>query len=208
MSNAVPPIPPGFHSLTPHLVVDGAAEYIDFLKRAFNAQEMHRSPGPGGKLMHVTVKIGDSMLMFADDFSTEFGMPPVVRGNLPLVMSYYVEDAKKAGTLKSIAALILVDMIGDRDLHILKEENSTPWLTQLVWGTAGKLGRREFESRTTPIEDDHLEFLAAGVPSVDIIDLDYPAWHRADDTMDKVSAKSLQAVGDVVMAALKEIAAK
>jgi len=121
---------------------------------------------------------------------------------------YYVEDAKKAGTLKSIAALILVDMIGDRDLHILKEENSTPWLTQLVWGTAAKMGRREFESRTTPIEDDHLEFLAAGVPSVDIIDLDYPAWHRADDTMDKVSAKSLQAVGDVVMAALKEIAAK
>ena len=63
-------------------------------------------------------------------------------------------------------------------------------------------------NQTTAIEDDHLEFLAAAVPSVDIIDLDYPAWHRADDTMDKLSARSLQAVGDVVLAALKEIAAK
>jgi len=114
MSNAVPPIPPGFHSLTPHLVVDGAAEYIDFLKRAFNAQEMHRSPGPGGKLMHVTVKIGDSMLMFADDFSTEFGMPPVVRGNLPLVMSYYVEDANSAWE-QAVAAGCTVRMpLGDQ----------------------------------------------------------------------------------------------
>ena len=54
----------------------------------------------------------------------------------------------------------------------------------------------------TPIEDDHLEFLAAGIPSVDIIDLDYPAWHTADDTLDNVSPRSLQVVGDVLLAAL------
>ena len=121
---------------------------------------------------------------------------------------YYVQAGKKTATLKTIAAMILVDMIGDSDLRILRESNSTPWLTQLVWRTASRLGRPEFVNQTTAIEDDHLEFLAAGVPSVDIIDLDYPAWHRADDTMDKLSAKSLQAVGDVVLAALKEIAAK
>ncbi len=65
--------------------------------------------------------------------------------------------------------------------------------------------RREFLERETPIEDDHLRFLEAGVPAVDIIDLDYPAWHTAGDTLDKVSAASLQAVGDVLLAALPEI---
>ena len=123
MSNAVPPIPPGFHSLTPHLVVDGAAEYIDFLKRAFNAQEMHRSPGPGGKLMHVTVKIGDSMLMFADDFTEEFHMPPMVRGNLPFVITLYVPDAN-ATWAQAVAAgcevkMPLADQFwGDRYGHL------------------------------------------------------------------------------------------
>jgi Iap family predicted aminopeptidase len=69
------------------------------------------------------------------------------------------------------------------------------------------LNRREFVSDSTPIEDDHLEFLAAGIPSVDIIDLEYPDassrfWHTQEDTIDKISAASLQAVGDVVLAAL------
>ena len=63
------PIPPGFHSLTIQLSVDGAAAYVDFLQRAFNAVEIARSPGPGRKLMHVEVRIGDSLLMFADDFA-------------------------------------------------------------------------------------------------------------------------------------------
>ena len=63
MSNTVNPIPEGFHSLTPHLNVDGAAAFIDFVKKAFGAVEIMRSPGPGGKLMHASVKIGDSMLM-------------------------------------------------------------------------------------------------------------------------------------------------
>jgi Zn-dependent M28 family amino/carboxypeptidase len=120
----------------------------------------------------------------------------------------YVLEAKKAGTLKTIGAFVLVDMIGDADLRIMRESNSTPWLTEAVWGAAARLGRREFVSETTTVEDDHLEFLEAGVPSVDIIDLEYPAWHRADDTLDKLSAKSLQAVGDVVVAALGDIAAR
>jgi glutaminyl-peptide cyclotransferase len=121
---------------------------------------------------------------------------------------YYVQAAKTAGALKTIGALVLVDMIGDKDLRIMKEANSTPWLTDAVWSAAARLGRREFVGETTTIEDDHLEFLEAGVPAVDIIDLDYPAWHRADDTLDKVSAASLQAVGDVVVTALGDIAAK
>jgi Peptidase family M28 len=121
---------------------------------------------------------------------------------------HYVEAARASGTLKTIAAFVLVDMIGDKDLRIMRESNSTPWLTDTVWAAAKKLGKREFVSEVTTVEDDHLEFLEAGVPSVDIIDLDYPAWHRADDTLDKVSAGSLQAVGDVVVASLADIAAR
>jgi hypothetical protein len=121
---------------------------------------------------------------------------------------HYVEAARQAGELGAIGALVLVDMIGDRDLRILREANSTPWLIDLVWAAARRAGRREFVDDSTPIEDDHLEFLEAGVPAVDIIDLDYPAWHTREDTLDKVSAASLQAVGDVVVAALPEIASR
>ena len=120
---------------------------------------------------------------------------------------HYVEAARASGSLKTIGAFVLVDMIGDADLRIMRESNSTPWLTDAVWAAAAALGRREFVAETTTVEDDHLEFLEVGVPSVDIIDLDYPAWHRADDTLDKLSAKSLQAVGDVVVSALGGIAA-
>jgi PhnB protein len=93
MPNTVNPIPTGFHSLTVHLNVDGAAAYMDFLQKAFGAVEINRSPGPGGKLMHVLAKVGDSMMMFADDFSQEFHMPPFVKGNLPVVLNLYVQDA-------------------------------------------------------------------------------------------------------------------
>lgn len=119
---------------------------------------------------------------------------------------HYVADARARGTLAGIRALILLDMIGDRDLNIMRESNSTRWLTDIIWATAQRLGHgAHFLNESTPIEDDHLPFLAAGVPAVDIIDLDYPAWHTAADTLDAVSAKSLQIVGDVVLAALPEI---
>ena len=118
---------------------------------------------------------------------------------------YYVDAARKAGTLAQIRALVLVDMIGDRDLRISRESNSTPWLTDVIWATAKRLKRPEFVDRETAIEDDHLPFLEAGVQAVDLIDLDYPAWHTAGDTLDKVSGQSLQVVGDVLLAALPEI---
>ena len=87
------PIPPGFHSVTPHLVVDGASQYADFLKRAFNAVERGRAPGPGGKLMHVEMLVGDSVVMFADDFGPQFGMPPLAQGRMPFHLHMYVPDA-------------------------------------------------------------------------------------------------------------------
>ena len=103
--------------------------------------------------------------------------------------------------------MILVDMIGDRELVIKRETNSTPWLTDAIWAAAKRLKRPEFVDVPTTVEDDHLEFLAAGVPSVDVIDLEYPDatyryWHTREDTLDKCSAGSLEAVGRVLIEAL------
>ncbi len=118
----------------------------------------------------------------------------------------YVAAAQATGTLKSIRAMILLDMIGDRALNLRRDTSSTPWLTDIVWATARKLGyASNFLDEPLPVEDDHMHFLKAGVPAVDLIDLDYPDWHTAGDTLDKVSAGSLQIVGDVVLAALPDI---
>lgn len=118
---------------------------------------------------------------------------------------HYVQAAQKAGTLGGLKALVLLDMIGDRNLTIRRDTNSTRWLTDLVWASAGRLGHRAFLQEETTVEDDHLPFVRAGVPSVDIIDLEYPAWHTPQDTLDAVSARSLQVVGEVVLDALPQI---
>ncbi|HTI43968.1 MAG TPA: M28 family peptidase [Vicinamibacterales bacterium] len=119
---------------------------------------------------------------------------------------YYVKAAQEAGTLSSLKALILLDMVGDRDLDIRPDSNSARWLNAIVWGSASRLG---YSSTFIPdpftVEDDHLPFVEAGVQSIDIIDLDYPQWHTAQDDLDHVSARSLQIVGDVVLDALPEI---
>ena len=122
---------------------------------------------------------------------------------------HYVDVARHDGSLATLKALVLVDMIGDRDLRIRRDTNSTPWLTNLVWDAAKRLQlTNAFIGETTRVDDDHMPFLAAGVPSVDIIDLEYPQWHTAEDTLDAVSARSLQIVGDVVVAALPQIEAR
>jgi Zn-dependent M28 family amino/carboxypeptidase len=120
---------------------------------------------------------------------------------------YYVDAGRKSGALKSIKAFILLDMVGDRNLTIRRESNSTRWLTDIVWAQAKKLGHREFMDDVTTVEDDHIPFLKAGVASLDIIDLDYPHWHEATDNLDNVAARSLQIVGDVMVASLPQIEA-
>ena len=119
---------------------------------------------------------------------------------------HYVQVAKRDGSLASLKALLLVDMIADRDLRIRRDQNSTSWLTDIVWNAARtqKLGEY-FPNDRTEIEDDHLPFIEAGVPALDIIDLEYDAWHTPLDTLDAVSARSLQVVGDVLLAALPQI---
>lgn len=122
---------------------------------------------------------------------------------------HYVAAARKDGSLATARAFILVDMIGDRNLQLTRETNSTPWLDGIIRGAAHaqKLGAY-FAGPPMALEDDHLPFLAAGVPSVDLIDFEFPAWHTAADTLDSVSARSLQIVGDVLLAALPQIESK
>jgi Zn-dependent M28 family amino/carboxypeptidase len=103
-------------------------------------------------------------------------------------------------------ALILVDMIGDRNLGIRRETHSTPWLTDLVWAAAQRLRYdAHFLPDAMPVEDDHVPFLRAGVPSTLLIDFDFPPWHTVEDTLDKVSADSLRIVGEVVLEALPAV---
>ena len=103
-------------------------------------------------------------------------------------------------------ALILVDMIGDRDLQIRRETHSAGWLTEIIWETAARLGHgRHFIRDSTPVEDDHVPFLRLGVPATLLIDFDFPAWHTADDTPDKVAAESLAIVGEVVLESLPSV---
>jgi len=105
-------------------------------------------------------------------------------------------------------AVIVVDMIGDRDLAIRRESLSTRWLTDLIWESARRLGRQHhFLSETEAVEDDHAPFLRLGVPAALLIDFDFPSWHTTEDTLDKVSDRSLQVVGDVLLHALPAIEA-
>ncbi len=94
MTKQVKPIPEGYHTITPHLSVNGAAKFADFLKRAFGAVERMRMPGPDGKLMHVEIQIGDSKLMFSDLFP-ESEHSPAAEGRCPVVFHVYVPDADK-----------------------------------------------------------------------------------------------------------------
>jgi glutaminyl-peptide cyclotransferase len=107
---------------------------------------------------------------------------------------------KADGTLARIKALINVDMIGDKSLGVLIEENSTASLRKLVWTAAADLGYKAYFLETgEKVDDDHMPFLKLGVPSLDIIDFDYDPWHKDSDTMDKLSARSLEIVGTVVL---------
>ena len=115
-----------------------------------------------------------------------------------------------SGDLKKIKAVILADMVGQKDLHLLRESNSTKWLTNLVWRNAARLGYKDvFLPGEANLSDDHGPFLARGVPAVDLIDYnDYDNagyWHTAQDTMDKLSPRSFAIVGHVILESLADL---
>lgn len=108
------------------------------------------------------------------------------------------------GTAKKIKAFLLEDMIGDADLNIEHELNSTPWLEDMIYQAATQLGyQSHFFARSIPMQDDHTPFMELGIPSADLIDFDYGYnnvfWHTTQDTVDKLSPKSLEIVGTVTL---------
>ncbi len=112
------------------------------------------------------------------------------------------------GTLKRIKGFLLADMIGDRDLDVDRDLSSTKWLLDLVGEAAAKFGDQSyFFQRENQVGDDHTPFMQRGVPCADIIDFDYgyqnSFWHTPQDTMDKLSAKSLTIVGDVFLETIR-----
>jgi Zn-dependent M28 family amino/carboxypeptidase len=107
--------------------------------------------------------------------------------------------------------MILLDMIGDADLRIDTEMNSTPWLSDLIWLTAEEIGHgAHFSPRPQYMDDDHRPFIQVGIPSIDLIDFNYGPgnryWHSPFDTYDKLGAGSFQAVGETVLSVLPYLA--
>ena len=92
MPDKVKPIPEGYHSVTPYLIVDGAAAAIDFYKKAFGAVEVMRMPAPGGRIGHAEIKIGDSHVMLADENAEMNARSPKSVGGTPLSLLVYVEN--------------------------------------------------------------------------------------------------------------------
>jgi glutaminyl-peptide cyclotransferase len=111
------------------------------------------------------------------------------------------------GTLGRIKALINVDMIGGRDLHIMNEDNSSPALRKQIWNTAERLGYgKYFDEAGGSTDDDHMPFVKMGVNAVDLIDFDTSKktyWHTPEDTIDKLSTHSFEVLGAVLTEVLK-----
>ena len=119
---------------------------------------------------------------------------------------HLAERWRADGTLKKLKALINVDMIGDKDLNIMEDANSNADLGRLVWKAAADLGyKKNFTQKLGPMEDDHLPFVRAGVPSLDVIDFDYEPWHKDSDTLDKIGPQSLEIVGTVMVEAIRRL---
>lgn len=124
---------------------------------------------------------------------------------------HYVSQLKAKQELADIYALILLDMIGYKKLELGRDLISTRWLQDIIWETGRELGHGKiFVDREEGVGgDDHEPFLRAGVEAVDIIQLNsYPYWHKANDTIDKISAQSMKIVGDTVLASLPKIVAR
>jgi glutaminyl-peptide cyclotransferase len=121
---------------------------------------------------------------------------------------HLAEKWQADGTLKKIRAFLLLDMVGDADLNIDRELSSAPWLEAVIYEAASRLGyQSHFFGRALPMEDDHLPFVQRGVSSADVIDFTYGYnnvfWHTTQDTVDKLSPKSLEIVGSTMLETIR-----
>ena len=123
-------------------------------------------------------------------------------------ITHLAEKWQADGTLKKVKAFLLADMIGDADLEVERDSNSSPWLEDVVYEAATRLGyQSHFFTRNNQVSDDHLPFMKRGVPCADLIDFTYGYnnvfWHTPQDTVDKLSPKSLQIVGSVILETIR-----
>lgn len=124
---------------------------------------------------------------------------------------HYVNEA--ISNKDEILAAFIVDMVGDKNLQITYELNSHPELREMLFKKADELGVSQFKrEQTMPVDDDHIPFLLAGIPAIDVIGFGYTEkgiypsyWHTAEDTLDKVSPESLEAVGKVLLALIRDL---
>jgi Zn-dependent M28 family amino/carboxypeptidase len=121
---------------------------------------------------------------------------------------HLAEKWEQDGTLRKIKALMVMDMIGDADLNIDRNTNGAPWLLDLIYAAAESEGyQSHFYARQGSFEDDHAPFVKRGVPCADVIDFDYGYnnvfWHTPQDTMDKLSPKSLEIVGNTTLETIR-----
>jgi Zn-dependent M28 family amino/carboxypeptidase len=159
---------------------------------------------------------GYSVWLVWDD--AEEAIKPDGSGGLPKEMpfdddslygiTHLAEKWQADGTLKKVRAFLLADMVGDADLDIDRDSNSTPWLEDLVGEAAKRVGyQSHFFGRDNQVGDDHIPFVKRGVPSADLIDFTYGYdnvfWHTPQDTVDKLSPQSLEIVGSVMLESLR-----
>src|ERR1700685_1261521 len=159
---------------------------------------------------------GYSVWLVWDD--AEEAMKPDGSGGLPqempfkddslYVVTHLAEKWQGDGTLKEIKAFLLADMIGDADLNIDRDLNSTPWLENVVGEAAKRLGyQSHFFGHNNEVGDDHIPFMKRGVACADLIDFTYGYnnvfWHTTQDTVDKLSPQSLQIVGTVILETIR-----
>ena len=123
-------------------------------------------------------------------------------------ITHLAEKWQADGTLKKVKAFMLADMIGDADLNIDRESNSAPWLQNVIYEAATRLGyQSHFFAQTLRMDDDHIPFVKRGVASIDLIDFTYGYnnvfWHTSQDTVDKLSPQSLKIVGMVMLESVR-----
>jgi Zn-dependent M28 family amino/carboxypeptidase len=123
-------------------------------------------------------------------------------------ISHLAQNWQRDGTLKNIKAFLLADMIGDADLNIDRDLNSTPWLEAVVYQAATRMGyQSHFFATINQVTDDHIPFMQKGVACADLIDFNYGYnnvfWHTPQDTVDKLSPKSLEITGTTILETIR-----
>jgi len=148
-------------------------------------------------------KVGVDLLFVDGEDYGEFNANPPAD---VLIGSRYFSQHRPPGPVPLYA--VLFDMVADRDLQVYQEGNSllgAPEVVDLVWTVAREAGHASsfVPSPKHTLTDDHVELQKVGIRAIDVVDFDYPSWHTPEDTLDKVSARSLQTVGDVAVALVR-----